>query len=418
MNDSVLKMPLRRRLFLTMFSLVLAALTVSSVAFYFMSEHLESTVLGIFMEQEMAVVKDHLDEYPGEALPRISSLKAYLEDEAGIPGQVRGFEPGQYHDIRIGDNRYEVLVDRVNGTRVWLLFDINRVESVANFLFFLLAGLFVVLTAIAVWLSFRLSRRMAAPVGRLADRVEQLTPQDTDVRLAQEFRGEEVERIARAFDRYLERLQGFVDREQSFTAAASHELRTPLAVIRGAAEILEASLTEPRLQKTLERIQRASREMSEFIEALLSLSREEHVSSYRAETRVDEICRNVCEDMSATLARRSNLIMDCQFGTPVTVAAPPSLVAITLSNLVRNALEHTENGRIEVRLEKNRFTVRDTGSGIPPEVLERIHERHFSTRGGSGMGLYLVRRICDRYGWKLHVQSTVGKGTTVVLEFR
>src|SRR5690606_13367761 len=129
-----------------------------------------------------------------------------------------------------------------------------------------------------------------------------------------------------------------------------------------------------------------------------SLSREEHVSSYRAETRVDDICRNVCEDMSATLARRPNLIMDCQFGTPVTVAAPPSLVAITLSNLVRNALEHTESGRIEVRLEKNRFTVRDTGSGIPPEVLERIHERHFSTRGGSGMGLYLVRRICDRYG--------------------
>lgn len=412
------KSSLRRRLFLAMFMMLLAALSVASTAFYFMAEKLESTVLGMFLEQEMSVVKDHLARNPDDILPRISSLRVYRANDAKLPAAVRDLPSGHYHDMRIDGDRYEVKVELINGERLWLLFEINRIEAVADRLFMLVGMLFLVLSSISVWLSYRLAKSMASPVGRLADRVERLAPHEKGIRLAPEFRGEEVERIARAFDRYLERLEGFVDREQSFTAAASHELRTPLSVIHGATEILSVSITEPRLLKTLERIQRAGREMNEFIEALLSLSREEHADSYRAETRLDEICRNLCEDFATLLAQKPDVTMECDCNLPLAVAAPPALVTITISNLLRNAIEHTDSGHIEVRLDAGRrLTVRDTGRGIAPDALERIVERHFSTSGSTGMGLYLVRRICERYGWKLNINSTVGKGTTVVLGF-
>ena len=74
----------------------------------------------------------------------------------------------------------------------------------------------------------------------------------------------------------MERLDGFVEREQSFTATASHELRTPLAVMRGAVELLETQAADrPGAGKALARIQRAVREMTEFTDALLALSREQ-----------------------------------------------------------------------------------------------------------------------------------------------
>ena len=408
---------LRRRLFLAMVTMLFGALAVASTAFYFMAETLETTVLSVFLEQEMAVIKSHVAEDPNRLTPRISSLQVFREGSADIPEAIRALPMGQHHDIRVGDDRYEILVDIVDGKRLWLLFDIDRIERVADFLFLLVALLLVVLTALSAWLSYRIAGRLSAPIGRLADRVEQLQPGQLGTRLAPEFRGEEVERIAGAFDHYLERIEGFVEREQAFTAAASHELRTPLAVLQGATELLDAQLADPRQKKTLERIERARRDMLEFIDALLSLSREEASGSeFRAETRVDEVMARICRDARELLTDRP-VELRCGIPHPLLVKAPPSLVIILLSNLMRNAVAHTASGEIRVAMDSSSISIEDSGDGIPDEVMDRIFERHFSGRGGSGMGLYIVKRIADRYGWKIDIQALADGGTRATVTF-
>jgi signal transduction histidine kinase len=103
---------------------------------------------------------------------------------------------------------------------------------------------------------------------------------------------------------------------------------------------------------------------------------------------------------------------------PLQVCGPPSVVTIVIGNLLRNAIAHTERGTILIRLRDRTVSIQDSGKGIPAEALAQEFDRHFSTdSGGSGIGLYLVKTICDRYGWKVDLRSTLGKGTTVVLSF-
>ena len=97
---------------------------------------------------------------------------------------------------------------------------------------------------------------------------------------------------------------------------------------------------------------------------------------------------------------------------------PESLVKITLTNLLRNAFEHSADGVVDIHLKGNTLRISDTGSGINADDLPYIFERSYTTKAdGTGLGLNMVRRICDRYGWHIAVQSQSGKGTTVEMKF-
>jgi signal transduction histidine kinase len=90
-----------------------------------------------------------------------------------------------------------------------------------------------------------------------------------------------------------------------------------------------------------------------------------------------------------------------------------------IRNLLLNGIHYTEPGRIEVRVEPGRLSVQDTGIGIPPQDLERIFERRFrgTQSRGLGLGLYLVKRICDRLDWQVEVTSRSEQGARFDLFF-
>jgi signal transduction histidine kinase len=406
---------LRRRLFIAISSLVIGTLLVASASFYFFNQHLEDLMLDIIMIEEMSVIQQHLDENPQADLPRASSMRVYIGDAA--PDALHDLATGRHHDVSVGGDRYDVYVDTWRDQGIYLLFDIDQIEELENLLFVMLGIMLLMLIWISAMASAVIARRLAGPVDRLAERVGSLHPGMRGVRLQDEFRGDEVEVIAQALDHYIERLEGFIEREQFFTAAASHELRTPLAVILGAIELLKARIEDTGQRKALARMDRASREMMDFIDALLSLSREDYThDQYRAETRVNDVLGNLCREAREMLQGR-NIELYCDDFEPLAVAAPPSLVVIALGNVLRNAIRHTFDGSIRISLKEREFRIEDTGEGIPQESLDRIFERHYSSRGGSGMGLYIVKRICDRYGWVATVDSTPGKGTRVSIRF-
>lgn len=412
------RLPLRHRLFAAIAGTVFFSLLLASTLYWFVNQHLESMILGIFMRAELEAVLPHLDENPQLRQLSPDATLVVVTEDGDVPKVLRDLPPGRTHDVAVRGSRYDVLRENIDGRTVWLMFDIDSVEDLEAQLVLMLVLLVVVMTALSSWLSYRLSQRLARPVDMLASRLANMSPQRPERSLSEEFAGEEVERIARAFDSYQERLAGFVEREQAFTAAASHELRTPLAVILGASELLEGGERTPREKKALARIHRASHEMMEFIDALLSLSREEAgAGDFSSEARVDEITRRLCEEFKETLHRDVRIEFRCECPEPIRVAAPPSLVVITIGNLIRNAIQNTREGSIDIRAEGRSVIVRDTGRGMSAEVQAQVFDRHFSASGSSGMGLYLVKRIADRYGWQVHVSSQEGKGTTVALTF-
>ncbi len=206
----------------------------------------------------------------------------------------------------------------------------------------------IAIVIVAALAASAISARLVEPVTALAERLTQIDPGERHVRIGAQFAGNELEPIARSVDMFMERLDGFVEREQSFTATASHELRTPLAVMRGAVELLETSAADrPGAGKALARIQRAVREMTEFTDALLALSREQQAA---AETTCDvnAVLARVVEDQRS-VSPGKRIVLEIEAGTKLQVAAPESMVAMTIGNLVRNAVQHGTGGEVLCR---------------------------------------------------------------------
>jgi len=210
----------------------------------------------------------------------------------------------------------------------------------------------------------------------------------------------------------MERLDGVLEREQSFTEDASHELRTPLAIIASAAELLaEESTLSAAARERVQRIRRATGQMQSLIEALLFLARGETTDSTQL-CSLDQIVQESAEVVGAQAATKAlRLRVNIQ---PVMVSGAPIMVACVVNNLLLNAVNFTQKGSIEVELTPRELTVRDTGIGIPPKDLSRIFERRYrgAQSRGLGLGLYLVSRICQRLGWTIETHSAEGSGTT------
>lgn len=407
---------LRRRLTGYMVALVLAATASLAVASYFINESLEKDVLHNLMQNEIQTFRERYQR--GEldnAIFRSATLAVYFQGATSVPDTLKSMPVGEHHDILIDGRNYHVLIEDVGGRRLYLTYDITHLEKLSTLLIILLTLLVTGLSFIAVLVSGKLAARLVGPVTQLAERLRAMDPRRRDVKLTPEFQGEEVETIAHAFDRYMQRLDGFVEREQSFTDTASHELRTPLAIIQGAEEILAPHCArDPLAAKALRRIRRARGEMSEFIHALLALAREQNLATeYSAEVHLKSVVETLCDDYRALLGDRPvGIVLTCP-GDPV-LKVPPALVMIVVGNLLRNAVEHTQQGVIRVECAQDRLTVEDTGEGMTAEYLAALRD---GTNEGSGIGLGLVRRICDRYGWRLELSSEAGKGTRAQVHF-
>ena len=105
----------------------------------------------------------------------------------------------------------------------------------------------------------------------------------------------------------------------------------------------------------------------------------------------------------------------------VSVIAPESVVAVTVGNLIGNAMRYTLEGEVVITIGNGRVKVEDTGPGIPEEDLERVFDRHYRgqniTGKGSGLGLAIVKRLCELYGWSIYFSNREAGGLRAELRF-
>jgi signal transduction histidine kinase len=376
-------------------------------------------------------LKAELDDYmarharnPNSLPPDTISLRGYI-DRAGMAGDalpepLRGLPPGQ-HEINLDGVPNRVAIAARDGNYYVMLFNEERQQlREQRFLGYLVSGA-VLVTLLATIGGLWLAGRVIAPVTELAGAVGRAGPEElphVSSAAAPGAPGDEIDELARAFNGYLSRIAAFVERERAFAADASHELRTPLAVIRGAAEVLadDPQLNTAQIQRVA-RIGRATEEMAELIAALLLLAREEN-------SPVDEPCQagqiaSDCIERYRPLAALRSTTLTLEVAGSVTLAVPPALFAIVIANLVHNAVANTRAGSINVELTAQTLSVRDTGSGIRDEALGHVFERYYRgpESSGAGIGLSLVKRICDRLGWHIALHSDPIRGTIATLEF-
>lgn len=215
---------------------------------------------------------------------------------------------------------------------------------------------------------------------------------------------------------------------RDFVANVSHELRTPLTVIHGYLELVEPEEV-PGLATVLGEMRAQSRRMGQIVEDLLTLSRLE-VQENAIEERVS------VSPLLATLRKEAEALSQGRHEIAFhddahrDLHGSPKDLHSAFSNLVSNAVRYTPaGGRIEVRWQNEadggaRFSVTDTGYGIPAHHLPRLTERFYrvsSSRsresGGTGLGLSIVKHVLALHHARLEVTSEPGKGSTFACVF-
>lgn len=399
----------------------LLSLLLSSTLFIF-AQHLGNQLIDETLLAELEDSTARHASTPSFIPPNTMSIKGFIQSEKessfDIPEAVRWLLPG-IHTVGIDEHHYRVLIADREEARYFMLFDIDsqRQHETEFASLLILFTLFMTLASAAG--GFWLAIRIVTPLTRLADEVGQAEPGLLNLPLSKLARDDEVGELARTFERYVQRLGEFVEREKSFTGDVSHELRTPLAVIRGAVEVLEQDVSlSGKQHERLARIKRAAQDMVEMTRALLLMSRERQVGADEPLCPVAPIVEKAVEKHRDLLQGRPVALM-LELKAAPSLLVEQALLEIVVGNLLRNAMIHTQAGSIQLMLESDRMVVSDTGIGMDSTERSRAFERHYKGRqsSGFGVGLSLVKRICERYGWDIEIDSTAGVGTTVTVKF-
>lgn len=396
---------------------------------FVLSSYVRDRLVVDALELEAAYFWEQRKLDPTHRAPQSLTMRAYAVDRGGsaslVPEVLRPLQPGVHELAGPG---VVVLVDDQPEGRLYVTYPTARARELTVALIAAPVLLAVLALVLSGWLTYRIARRLVAPMGWLAGEVRNWDPRTPDVRGLAPDRlppdaDEETRELAGALHAMAERVRAFVARERDFTRDASHELRTPLTVIRVASDLLLGDPDMPtRSQRSLSRIQRAGRDMEAVIDAFLILAREADVAPQSEDFDVRDVAREEVERVreSASCPKEGVALEMVEEGN-VRLHAPPRVLGLMLGNLLDNACRFTERGRIEVRVGNNRLEVRDTGIGMEQETIERAFEPFYradlDSPQGKGMGLSIVRRLGERFGWPVTLDSALGKGTVATIRF-
>lgn len=294
----------------------------------------------------------------------------------------------------------------------------NNVETLGNFRDeLLIAGPLALLFASGVgYLLAGLSLRQVESMRRRAAAISGETPSE---RLPVAPTGDEVERLGETLNEMLDRLQAALERERDFVADAGHELRTPLALLRTELELAQRQAeTTEELRAAIRRSSQEADRLTQLAEALLLIARADRGRlPLRLESvEVESLFGSICNRFEWRAAELGKTLRSAPTNG-LRVAADPIRLEQALGNLVDNALRY---GGDRVTLEARRHAgnvelhVRDSGLGLPADFLPRAFDRFARAdaargRGGSGLGLSIVKTIAESHAGTAHIaKATTG----------
>lgn len=216
---------------------------------------------------------------------------------------------------------------------------------------------------------------------------------------------------------------------RDFVANISHELRTPLTVIHGLAETL-AEEDDPLMARPLGLIRQQTERMRRLVDDLLLLSRLETDSSRRAHAPVDvpRLVKGLVDEARIS-AERAGLSLDYDVEEGWSMLGDEGELRSAFSNLIFNAIKYNQPGggiHVSVGISGGaaRFSVRDSGLGIPAHHIPRLTERFYrvdsarsNSAGGTGLGLAIVKHVLQRHQGELEIRSRAGVGSTFSCRF-
>ena len=271
--------------------------------------------------------------------------------------------------------------------------------------------------------TYFISGHALRPLREFSDKIEKVQAQNLADSRIEENQVKELNQLSVSYNRMLERLSAAFEIQRQFTANAAHELRTPLALMQVQLDLYHSNSHPGNDADTVQMIKMVTEQndrLNKMVKTLLDMSELQTVGR-DDEIILDALVDEVLEDLEP-LAEGKNirLIGKCK---DITMVGSDILIYRLVYNLVENAIKYNHSGgQVTVtadRKEKHVYlSVKDTGTGIPEELKERVFEPFFRVDksrsrelGGVGLGLALVREIVRVHDGSITVKSNPSGGT-------
>jgi len=229
-----------------------------------------------------------------------------------------------------------------------------------------------------------------------------------------------------------------------FISTASHEMRTPVAAIEGYLSLAlndKVATIDNRARDYLEKAHASTKHLGQLFQDLLTSAKAEdgRLTSHPATFEIGAFLEQLTSDLKFA-AEKKNLFTEFVFGNSTItdtssanptkmirplyyVKADPDRLREVITNIFDNACKYTEEGKVTLGITANdtvvQIYVRDTGAGIPAEDIPHLFQKFYRvdnsatrTIGGTGLGLFISRKIVELYQGRIWVESTLGKGST------
>ncbi len=391
------------------FALLVAALYgFYAVVFVYLVE--DQMFSGLLQQEAQAQQTHHAQT--GQWRPPALAFMQVHQDAATLPdglGARLAAEPWR-REFAGDDGRHYHLLRLDAAAPAWLVAEVSQQlvvrpmrGGIAQWLGW--SGLAMVLLALLIgaWLA----RRMTAPLTELATLVDSATPAQLPHGFAERLPDDEVGALARTLQRLMTRIEAFVAREREFTRDASHELRTPLAVIRSACERISLRWDiAPDVCQQVAYIHQSAQQLESTVNTLLMLAREEHEREAAREVPLLPLLERAIVDHAMLLEGRG---IDVDLQVPATAKAlvAPTALQIVVSNLVGNAFAHANAGTVSIVVDDDSLRITNIGTGVDAATMEPFVRGADSA--GHGLGLAIVRRVCERHGLGFEAGSDDGR---------
>ncbi|OXS61494.1 signal transduction histidine kinase [Bacillus sp. V-88] len=303
----------------------------------------------------------------------------------------------------------------------------QSLEVIKNLL--ILAGIGSIL--LATGLIYIVSKRLSRPLLDMVSVTRGMAKGELNSRVGITT-GDEIGTLGRSINDLAIELESYRANRQEFFASVSHELRTPIAYVDGFAKVLKEGLyeSEEEKDKYLSIIEQETTRMTKLVNDLFELSKIEEGHFHLQLEKIDliEVIENTLEKTRLKAKEKGLLLsVDSIISIP-SILADGLRVEQVLINLVENAIRYTEEGYIKIKLfsdeSKVVLEIEDTGIGIPENEIPFLFDRFYRVEksrsrqyGGTGLGLSIVKHLVSLQNGSIDVQSKVGKGTKVSLEF-
>lgn len=285
------------------------------------------------------------------------------------------------------------------------------------------------LILVSLFLTMRfLAGKSIEPVDKITKRAKLISQNNLNERIPLPVNNDEIKALTVAINDLLDRLEEAMKREQQFTSDASHELRTPLSVLKGNFEVL---IRKPREQEEyISKVKSGLEEINKLnsiIDQLLALARFQKGALDIHEIDLGSIVQEVIGSKLKIRNRKIHFLNRSK--APIYVKSNEKSIFIIMTNLIQNALKYsTDDSEVSVSIWQENsgsiLEVKDKGIGIEKDSQSKIFNPFYRENSpelgkvqGSGLGLSIVKKLCDHLGIAISLESEKGQGTTVRLTF-